>query len=504
MHRPAETKTRGRAAGVALAAAFLAALITLIVYLPSLKYGFVTWDDPAYVYKNLYIRSIDPGFIKLVFTTWTVGNWHPLTMISLAIDYSVWGVNPVGYHLTNIVFHAANTFLVGMIATRLVRSGGGALRGNGVVLATLVAALLFGLHPLHVESVAWVSERKDVLFAFFFFLSILAYLGYVSAPRSRGYYYVASLVAFAFSLMSKPMAVTLPAVLLVLDFYPLERLFDSEGPSLKSVVLEKIPFFVLSAASAALTLSAQTSSGAVAFVKEVPLAARFSVAIRGFIFYLYKMAAPLKLAPLYPLPYKSEVFSSWFWASLLIFIAITLFCAIMVKRKRIFLAVWLFYVITLSPVIGIIQVGTQAAADRYTYLPSLGPFMLASVGAGYLLTTLSDTKARLIVSVAIGIAIAVLAGMTLKQESIWKDSFTLWNYEIRLYGDDAPLAYNQRGVAYKEAGNVDKAVADFNRSIMLDPDEPKPYKNLSKLYEELGDYARALEYYKRAEVLERR
>ncbi|NOX97016.1 MAG: hypothetical protein GXO98_02935, partial [Nitrospirae bacterium] len=267
----------------------LIALTTLLVYLPTLNNNFVNWDDGEYVYDNPHIQSLDPELLKWTFTSFYAGNWHPLTWLSHALDYALWGLNPRGHHLTAIIFHSLNTFLVFILLIRLLvpfrKKTGKRERTSllkepslGKALAAgAITALLFGLHPLHVESVAWVAERKDVLYAFFTLLSLLSYLRYISPLSSlprRSTFYGLSLFLFALALMSKPMAVTLPVVLVILDIYPLERLnLKAAGPAQRKVWIEKLPFLGLSLVSSIITIVAQRAGGAVAPLKYWPLGA---------------------------------------------------------------------------------------------------------------------------------------------------------------------------------------------------------------------------------------
>lgn len=463
---------------IAVAGALFIALVTFAVYLPSLGNGFVNWDDPVYILDNARIRSLDLDFFKWAFVSVYISNWHPLTMISFAIDYSLWGTDPRGYHFVNIVFHALNTFLVFFLALRLVALR--ALDGSKVpIAAAAVTAILFGLHPVHVESVSWVSERKDVLCGFFFILTILAYLRYAGAKAAgRPFYYIASLLLFALALLSKPMAVTLPVVLLILDYYPLERL-DRGKPGL---LLEKAPFFLLAAFSAALTVWAQASSDAFMVFESYTHTMRVFLSVKGFIFYLYKMAFPLWLSPFYPPPLKASLLDPGFIVSLILIVAITAATVVAAKRKKVFLAVWLFYVITLLPVIGILQVGSQAAADRYAYIPGLGPFILIGVGAGLLFE--KRYKAALPVVILLTV---LLAGKTILQQAVWKTSSTLWSEAIRQY-PNTYFVYHKRGIAYMRAGDYPKALEDFNQALSISPSEASTYVNRGQVYGNMNRY----------------
>lgn len=469
----------------------IAAIVTLLVYLPALSNGFVNWDDQRYVYENVLIRSIDLNFIKTIFTTIQVSNWHPLTMLSYAVDFSLWGENPLGYHLENVILHAINTFLAGLLAARLVEAravGSGTFR----FVAALTTALLFGLHPMHVESVAWVSERKDVLSGLFFILCLLAWLGY--QRRKSASSYALTFIFFVLALMSKPMAVTLPVVLLIIDIYPLER-FSKEG--FGKIVLEKVPFFAASLLLGVITIIAQEGSGALRSLDTDPMGLRVLTAFRGFVFYLWKLIVPAGLAPYYPHPLERVITNFEYWGSIAIFISITIAAVYAFRRgHKAFPAAWAFFVITLLPVIGIIQVGRQAAADRYIYIPAIAVFMLAGAAVA---SVAERKKAALYPALAIIAVISILFSvLTIKQTGIWKDSETLWSREIEVYPMTVPMAYNSRGQAYHVKGELQKAIEDYSASITLNPFDAMPFNNRALVYEDLGRTDAAIEDYTKA------
>lgn len=473
-----------------LAPGLIAAAITFLVYLPAIWGGFVNWDDQRYVYESGLIRSIDFAFIKTIFTTIQVSNWHPLTMLSYAIDYALWGLNPLGYHLENNILHAVNTFLAGLLAARLVETTGRG--GSFAFIAALTTALLFGLHPMHVESVAWVSERKDILSGLFFILSLLAYLRY---HENRSFSaYALTFVLFILALMSKPMVVTLPAVLLIIDAYPLKR-FSKEG--CWKVILEKIPFFSASLFIAIITVVAQEGSGALRSLDTDPMGLRVLTAFRGFIFYLVKLVFPSGLAPYYPHPLEQAITNYQYWGSIVIFVAITIGAVYAFKKgKGAFPAAWAFFIVTLLPVIGIIQVGRQAAADRYIYIPAIAVLVLVGIGLGLLVE--KKKTALYPVIAALAAVSVVFSFLTVKQAGIWKDSVTLWSHEIEVYPMTVPMAYNSRGQALHGAGELEKAVEDYSASITLNPFDPFPYNNRALVYEALGRTDLAIEDYTKA------
>jgi tetratricopeptide (TPR) repeat protein len=464
------------------AAALLSALIAFIIYLPSLTNGFVGWDDPRYVYENQWIRGLDFAFLKEAFTEVYFANWHPVTMLSYALDYAVWGLNPLGYHLENVILHTINTALVAVLSVRLITVVR-PLSAPAVFAAGAVPALLFGIHPLHVESVAWISERKDVLCAMFFLSSVLFYLRY--AQKGKALCYVLSLVSFALAIMSKSMAVTLPAVLLLIDFYPLRRLSSAKG--VLKAVAEKLPFFAISAFAAAMAVYSQ--GAAVASLESIPVDVRVLVALKAYVFYLEKLFIPVKLAPFYPLPAEVDPFAADYIVTYAVLGGISVICLAAI-RYRVFLVAWLYFLGTLVPVIGLVQVGMQAAADRYMYLPSLS--ILVLFGAGAALMIERGSRALLGALLAfISVATVGLSYATVTQAAVWKDTLTLWDYELRLY-PDAFIPYMNRGVMYVKMGEHDKGMKDLDKAVSLAPTSRNVLYNRSLALKTMGRYNEAL------------
>ncbi len=462
-------------------AAFLIALLTLLVYLPSTRSGFVNWDDGPYVYDDPVIRVMDLRFFKTIFTRVLVYNWHPLTIFSYALDYRIWGLNPVGYHLTNIIFHAVNASLVFFLSLRLIETK--FKQTNGSFIAALFTAVLFAVHPLHVESVSWISERKDVLCGFFYLLGLITYLKYINSEHSKNRLYATTLIYFILALLSKPMAVSFPLALLILDFYPLERL------SAKSVV-EKTPFFALSAIFSFITFLAQKQEKALLSLEVAPFSTRVSTAIRSYVFYMYKTILPLDLSPYYPYIYKINFLSLEYLGSLITIVLITSFCVITLRRRRIFSAAWLYFLIVLFPVIGIVQVGAQAAADRYVYLPSLSVFLMAGVPVGLLYEKFTKKRA-LLISLSVLLAGALIF-VTVRQQAIWKDSISLWNHQIELYPNGSAISYFNRGNVYFYRKDYDSAIRDYSSAIAIDPQKTDAYFNRGQSYKFKGECAKAI------------
>jgi tetratricopeptide (TPR) repeat protein len=498
-----------------------AALATLAVFLPSLRHGFVNWDDYAYIVDNPHIRRLNGAFLKWALTDTATDYWLPLTWLSHALDHAVWGLNPLGHHLTSVVIHALNTFVVVVLAAMLLEAGqaagerrrrGPADAGGlsisaapGTTRATaLITGLLFGLHPLRVESVAWVSERKDLLCALFFLLSIMAYLlrfrkGEEGAGRGReagwwsSRWHHLSLVLFVLALFSKPMAVTLPAVLLLLDWHPLGRLVSRK--SIVPLIIEKLPPIALSLGVSFAAFAAQQANKAVISLDQVSLADRIGTSAHALVSYLGKIAAPVHLLPVYPST-RGGVLQApeQLWAAVIV-CGITALCVIRLRKERLLPAVWAYYCITLLPVLGLIRVGAVSVADRFTYLPAAGPFLLAGLGAAWVWEEAYRRwggAGRTGTAVA-GIALLVLLSAgTVKQIGIWNNSIALWNAVIERE-PGVPLAYNNRGMAWEEAGRIDLALADFNRAIALDPAYPDVYRSRGLLYQRTGRLDRAIE-----------
>lgn len=478
--------------------AFLISIVTFIIYIPALSNGFVNWDDNVYVYDNQNIQSLNSDFLKWIFTADSNPTWHPLTLLTIGFDYSIWELDAKGYHLTNIVFHILNTILVFMLSVRLVAYGSLYQKvDKKALISGAITAGLFSIHPLHVESVAWISERKDVLSSFFYLLALLSYLKYVSIDSKKVVLYLKCLIFFIMALMSKPMAISLPIVLLILDFYPLKRLRISEIRNSKQVLIEKIPFFVLSLLSAIITIWVHRISGLLQTFEDIPPLVRFFAAMRAYIFYLFKMVLPVNLVPIYPYPDNINFFTLQYVGSSVLLLVITFFSIRSLKRGKLFFAVWFYYIITLLPVIGIVKVGGFSAADRYTYLPSLGPFLLAGLGVGYFFERYSK-KVKITIITLVLLTSGILINRTIKQIYIWHDSVTLWSHEIAVYPETVPLSYYNLGHAYNSLGSYQQGVKYLDRAIDLNPQYIDALIMRGLAYDALGEYPRAISDFDRA------
>jgi Tfp pilus assembly protein PilF len=440
---------------------------TLLVFSRAANNDFVNYDDPVYVTENPRVQAgLTLGAIRWALTTGAAANWHPLTWISHIVDWSLFEDDARGHHAVSMVWHALNAILVFLLFQRLT---------NGFWLSAFSAAL-FAWHPLRVESVAWIAERKDVLSGFFGLLTLWAYVIYAQ-QRSKKWYWI-SLGAFTLGLLCKPMLVSLLFVMLLLDLWPLQRLRSAPR-------LEKIPFFLLAAVSCAITLIVQRAGGSVSTV--LPLRARIANAFVAMLGYLEKFVWPSDLAILYPHP--------GFWPATTVVVAILLFAAITLAvvfqfRARPSLAIgWLWFVIMLLPVLGFVQVGLHYMADRYTYLPILG-LQLA-------LLPLFAKNSGVIPAIA---AIVVLAGCILQtwnQLGVWKNSFALFDHAL-LVTHDNYLAYNNRGLAFDRAGRLDDAIADYKRSLAINPHYAEANNNLGQALTQGGRPRDGIELFRAA------
>jgi tetratricopeptide (TPR) repeat protein len=504
-----------------------AALAALVAYIPALQNDFVNWDDAPYVYENPHIRSLDSAFFEWAFFDFHSSNWHPLTWISHALDYAFWGLNPLGHHLTSIILHAINTFLVVVLIIRLLEAGNNKRKETGpadlshdrrMLIAAGVTGLLFGLHPLHVESVAWIAERKDLLCALFFLLSVITYATYVGGvsdeahraerkePTQRAMrfalcanrHYLLTLGFFALALLSKPMAVTLPVVLLILDWHPFDRIRSFK--TIRPVLVEKAPFIALSLGSSIVTLLAQKAGGAMASVDFIPLSKRVLVAAASLVEYLWKTVWPFNLVPFYPYPKTVSLLSWEYFIPVILALGITAACLIAAGKRKLWPAAWGYYVVTLLPVIGLVQVGNQSMADRYMYLPSLGPFLVIGLGAAWSAETAGRryrgaAAVRYAGIVAAVAAVVFLSQLTREQTGRWKNSLTLWSYVIEKDPERVPLAYYNRGEFFDSVNRVDEALADYKKAVALDPYDHEAYNNMGILYGKAGQLDKAIELY---------
>ncbi len=490
----------------------LLAVVTLAAYWRVKDCDFVRYDDNVYVTANPPMsEGLNAETTKWAFTSLHAANWHPLTWISLLADMRMSGMDPEQFHVTNLLLHLANVLLLFLLLKRMTKS----------TWKSAFVAALFAVHPLHVESVAWISERKDVLSTFFWMLTTWAYVRYTERPGFGRYLLVPLFLALG--LMAKPMLVALPVTLLLLDYWPLKRVKNKEERRKK--VWEKGPLFVLSLVSCIVTYHAQKAGSAVNEFEAIPLAMRLSNAVTAYLLYLWKMIWPAKLAVLYPHP--GPFLPIWLVAlSAVLLLGVTAF-ALLSGRKRPYLAVgWLWYVITLVPVIGIIQVGEQAMADRYTYVPLIGIFIMLAWGVPELLRKGEMAKGRkgepsnpvppstinlrrppdasggaahsaadhqpstMPLAVAAVVIVMALSACTWKQVGYWQDSVALFSHEVEVAPRSATGWYSLAG-ALNESGQYAEAVDAYEKAVQYKPGYMEAYYNMAVAAFKAGEYAQA-------------
>jgi len=476
---------------------------------------FINFDDPQYVTENRHVQDgLTIDGIEWAFTTGHASNWHPLTWISHMVDVQLFGLQPAWHHLTNLLFHLANTVLLFFLLHRMTKA----------LWQSAFVAALFALHPLHVESVAWVAERKDVLSTFFLMLTIGTYVSYTERPGIMGY--LGLLCFYALGLMAKPMLVTLPFALFLLDYWPLKRLEQKKPPQkilkplsrnkkkgkntaspakvqvqtalsqwslIRPLLIEKIPLFALALLSSIITYLVQQQGGAMETFETLPLGSRMANAFVSYITYMAKTLWPTNLAVFYPHP------GGWpLWkvlGSVIVLVGLTAL-AVRGARKRPYAALgWFWYIGTLAPVIGLIQVGMQAMADRYTYIPLIGFFIIVAWGVPELFKKWRFRKEALIVLPVLCILCLIL--LTWRQVGYWRNSVTLFDHVLKVTHRNA-TAYYCRGNIYAGLGNPRQAIEDYDRAIELNPKYAKAYNNRGVAYGNLGNPRQTIEDYNRA------
>jgi len=505
------------------------AVLTVAAFIPIKDSGFISLDDDIYVYENTYIQSgLNANSIKQAFSSELakVGHWHPLTWLSLMLDHQIFGLNPSGYHLVNLLFHVVNTLLLFLILRRMTKS----------LWPSAFVAALFAIHPLHVESVAWITERKDVLSTFFWMLTLGAYSYYVEHRGFRRYVFV--LLFFTLGLLSKPMLVTLPFVLLLLDYWPLGRFSEFkpiravQTEILKSAVsgrqkkksrkkvtekgvirgvpevrkpatpespfkwtliypllLEKVPLFALAILSSIAAFLAAHSAGAV-HTKDIPLGVRIGNASISYVAYIGKMILPINLAVFYPHPNMLVLWQVLGAAFLLI--VITAAVIRLFRDVPYLITGWFWYLGTLVPVIGIVQAGSQAMADRYTYIPLIGLFIVVAWGVEEILRRWGHRQELFVIVSAL--CILCLSILTWRQGEYWENSSTLFDHTLKVTENNW-FIHNSRGSMYNKSGNYNQAIDDYNRAIAYKPDYADAYNNRGNAYSKLDNYSQAIEDY---------
>jgi tetratricopeptide (TPR) repeat protein len=467
----------------ALYAALALIAITVFVYEPVRNFGYVLYDDLEYVSGNANVQGAPLWqSIRFALTTTRAGGWAPVTALSHVIDVQLFGKDAGPQHIENVVFHVLNVVLLFGLLFRM----------TGECKPSAFVAALFAVHPLHVEAVAWIAERKDVLSTFLFLLTIWSYVSYTHAPGWPRY--LLSLFLFALGSMSKPMVVTLPAVLILLDVWPLGRVRLERGQSKQwlKLVYEKIPFLAISAAAAAVTVWASISRGGVTSVGALPLMQRFTNATVSYAAYIRDMFWPAHLAPFYPY----ESYAAWVVALSLVFLlGVTAFTVLSARGRPYLLIGWLWYVVMLAPVSGIIQAGSQSRADRFTYVPLVGLFIMIAWGVPQLLAHWRYRDIAL--SVAAGLLVCACAVIARQQAGYWTNAFTLWQHALEATNGNY-VAHTVLGYALADEGRVDEAIGHYREALALQPNFAESHNSLAIALARQGRFDEAIPEFKAA------
>src|SRR5436189_13440 len=484
----------------------LVALVTFTAFWPALQNQFVDWDDSKNFVDNPQYRGLAGTHLRWMWTTFHMGHYAPLTWMTLGLDHVLWGMNPLGYHLTSLLLHAANAVIFYVVVLQILTLALPRLadRGRALGASAGFAALVFAIHPQRVESVVWATERRDVLSGLFYLVTILVYLRAYAreAPGRRSYWL--SVALFGCALLSKSMAVSLPIVLLILDVYPLRRLGGSLGwwsEPARRVYVEKIPFVLLAAAASALAVRAQSLVHSMAPLDQLSVAARLAVSAYGLSFYLWKMIVPSNLSPLYPRPLTVDPWAMPFVLSYGLVLATTGIALALRRRVPGLSAAWSAYVVVLLPVLGIVQIGSQIAADRYTYLASLGWAILAGAGLGSSWRTSSRSRtgtptALPLAGIATGVVVA-LGVLTWSQAQVWHDSERLWTHALAT-GYDSVAAQNNLGRELVGQGKPAEAIEHFQPAPRSKPDDAEAHYSWAGALLAQGRPPEAIEHFQQA------
>ncbi len=478
-------------------------IITLAVFWSVKDYEFIHYDDDLYMVDNSRVQDgLSLESVKWAFSTSHTGNWYPLTWLSLMLDFELYGLSPAGYHWSNLLFHIANTLLLFFLLSGI----------TGAVYKSAFVAALFALHPLHVESVAWVSERKDVLSTFFLMLTMDAYVKFVEKPGIIKYLFV--LIAFSLGLMAKSMLVTLPFVLLLMDFWPLERFSRRQPPdsmiisnqvqsistghdtSIRRLIYEKIPLIALTIPVSMVAIIAQRQAGALQPIEWLPFDMRMANALISYVLYIWKMLIPSNLSVLYPHP---GIWPMWQVVLSGLFLGLVSAAVLRWGRQYPYLPVgWFWYLGTLVPVIGLLQIGSQAMADRYSYIPLIGLFIMAAWGTADVLKKYRYRQA-ILGSLAL---ISIIGSITVTSQQLryWQNGITLFRHNIATTTPSYINHYNL-GVTLMDKGDYAEAISEFQKALQLRPDSAAAHNNLGISLYGQGEIQKAVNEYKAALML---
>lgn len=468
---------------------------SFFAFLPALDNGFVKWDDDVNFLLNPYYRGLGWTQIRWMFTTFYMGPYQPLSWLTLGLDFKLWGMDPRGYHLTNVLIHAVNAALAFFLARKLFEKMSPGRRTLHYDIAAAAAALFFAVHPLRVESVAWATERRDVLSGFFYLATLLLYWRAAVDVNGRKWRWIAAaLAAFTCALLSKAIVVTLPLVLILFDVYVLRRTAPPWNSAQNAgLAMEKVPFFALSAIFGVVGLIGQRGAAKMRALQSFGVVDRLAQSAYGLTLYLWKTLAPINLLPLYELPKHFDPYAPRFLGSIALVAAATGWLWARRKNNAGLWAAWLYFIATLLPVLGLVQFGLQIAADRYTYLASLG--LAALFGGGLLHLMAEDRPAA--PTIAAGFLILFLGGLARAQCRVWRNTESLWTNAL-LVDPNVVAAQNNLGLEFAEQGKIPEAVARYEEALRLDPDCDDAHNNLGEVLEKLNRTPEAIAQYREA------
>ena len=478
-------------------------VVTFLAFSPVLQNGFVNWDDEAVLLNNPHYRGLSWAHLRWMFTTFHMSVYRPIAWMTMGVDYLIWGMDPFGYHLTSLLFHCVNALLFYFVALRLLRSAipSAANCPGGLRLAAAFAALLFALHPLRVEPVAWESGEDNLVAGFFFMVTLIFYLrAVVPNLGSSGWMWMAGAwLCYGLSIISKALTVPLPLALLVLDVYPLRRLKSSPKSWIQAdtrrVLLEKIPFFLFAVPVAIIAVLAKQSTGGVATPTQIGWAPRVMQSFYGVAFYVWKTLAPWGLSPLYERPIP---FNPWDWpfvVSVVFVLLVTIGFFVARHSWPAGLTAWVYYAALLLPSLGVITYGPQLVGDRYSYLPCLSWAVLAAAGVVHLYNLWSARRISAVPFISVnGIVVLVLIALgtlTWKQTYIWHNSERLWRYALSL-DERSSFAHNNLGIVLAKGGALDDAISHSRRALEIDPRFVEAYTNLGNFLGQRGSKQEAI------------
>ena len=501
-------------------------VLVLLAFMPALGAGFVGWDDDDLLITNTEYRGFTADSIGWMSTTLYAGHFQPLTWLSYALDYAIWNGHPLGYHLTNVLLHiltALSFYWTARLLLAIATNTQGGTKSKSLVLSAAFAAAVFAAHPLRVESVAWIAERRDVLGGFLYVAAVGCYLRYAGVPRGAGDlagvsldatswrrpFYVAAVLLGLFSLLAKAAAITLPFVLLVLDVYPLRRLRPPGGSGRASggrLLIEKIPFLILAAGAGAIALIAQARSEALYTLAGHDLFSRFAQATYGVVFYVWKSILPTGLGPLYNIPPREVLLGGMLWWSLLVVAALVVAAVWLRRRWPAIPAALVAYVIILTPVLGFTQSGPQLVADRYSYLACMsfavlgGAWLIRAMDRGSWWSRLPGTQGRLLLGLVVAALIAVLEQATFRQADYWQSPRRLWFRGVQVSPNSAVAHTNYADALANEASLEahEFAALHYQKALELDPDDPVALHHYGDILRRFGETDAAIEHYLRA------